>query len=441
MSIFRIVKHSHEIQTYQTEYINNSLIYLKSLNVSNIKLGLDRITRICSILNNPQNEYYSILVGGTNGKGSVCAFLSSILQEAKFKTGLYTSPHLIKPEERIQINRVNIDSFDLAKFIIEHKKIDKEFNIGLTYFEFMTSIAFQYFKESKIDIGIFEVGLGGTYDATNVVSPLISCVTHIDYDHLNVLGNSLFKIAKEKAGIIKENGCFIHMESRYYIKKLFKDICKEKNSIYIDALKGCKFDIKFKYPYYHMSLITPYNKYKSIKIPFIGYYQVFNAILAIRLVEELRLFNIDISPEIITKGIVKTKWQGRLEIVKDNPLVILDCAHNPEGIKAALYSIKSIKKNKLIIIFGVLQDKLWEKMLKEIDMEADYIILTKPNSDRALELSNFLKVKLATSFDIEGNPEIAMEKALSKASSNDLIVVLGSTYLVGQIKNVLDKNK
>ncbi len=119
----------------------------------------------------------------------------------------------------------------------------------------------------------------------------------------------------------------------------------------------------------------------------------------------------------------------------------MDCAHNPEGIKAALYSIKSIKKNKLIIIFGVLQDKLWEKMLKEIDMEADYIILTKPNSDRALELSNFLKVKLATSFDIEGNPEIAMEKALSKASSNDLIVVLGSTYLVGQIKNVLDKNK
>ena len=202
MSILRVVRHSQEIQAYQYERVTNSLLHLKMLDMSHIELVLGRIRQVCRIIDNPQNAYRSILVGGTNGKGSVCAFLTSILQEAGLKVGLYTSPHLINAEERIQINSEPINKLDLAKSIMMLKKIDSENKIGLTYFEFLTAIAFKYFRDNNVDIGVFEVGLGGRYDATNILNPLISCITHIDYDHINILGKTLSKIAREKAGII-----------------------------------------------------------------------------------------------------------------------------------------------------------------------------------------------------------------------------------------------
>jgi dihydrofolate synthase/folylpolyglutamate synthase len=439
MNLFRVAKHAYAIQNYKDEALINSYNFLKSLNISHIEFGLERIKKICSIMGNPQNKYKSVLIGGTNGKGSVCAFLASILQEANLKVGLFTSPHLISPEERIQINREPIHKFKLAKLITEHRKIDSEYNIGLTYFEFLTSIAFRYFKEENVDVGVFEVGLGGRYDATNILEPLISCVTHIDYDHVDILGDTLIKIAKEKAGIIKPNGCFIHSEKRPFIKKLFKQICQTHNSIYIDALRNCKFEIRFRNPYCKLFLTTPYCKYESILIPLIGPHQVFNAILAIRIAEELNnKFCFKIDQNTIAKGIRKAKWEGRLEIVKQNPLIILDCAHNPDGIKASLNAIKFMRKKKrVIIIFGVLRDKLWHEMLNAVNNEADYLILTKPDSDRALLPEEFLICAIKKPFHIERDPEVALSEAIKKAKSEDMILVIGSTYLVGQIKKSL----
>lgn len=439
MSILRVVRHSQEIQAYQYERVANSLLHLKMLNMSHIELGLGRIRQVCRIMDNPQNAYRSILVGGTNGKGSVCAFLSSILQEARLKVGLYTSPHLINPEERIQINGESINKYDLAKSITELKKIDRENKIGLTYFEFLTAIAFRHFKDNNIDIGVFEVGLGGRYDATNILNPLVSCITHVDYDHINILGKTLSQIAREKAGIIKESSYFINAESRHYVKKIFKDECAKKQSVYIDAMRGCKFDVKFIYPYYKLFLTTPKYVYRPMVIPLIGYHQVINAILAVRIAEQLNVIGMYISPVEIMRGIRRVHWEGRLEIISQKPTIIIDCAHNPDGINAVIKAMKLMKKGRLCVIYGVLKDKPWKVMTRLIDEIADYIIFTKPDSDRALSPDKFLKVNLKTRFEIESNPELALAKGVEKASSDGIILVLGSTYLVGEIKNFIKR--
>lgn len=414
--------------------INKAYNYLNSLEHFGIKLGLERINKACSILNNPQMYYPSILITGTNGKGSTSAFVSSVLQSASYKVGLFTSPHLIDATERIQINREKIHPLRFASIINKIKKIDEKNDINLTYFEFMTCVSFQYFKEENIDVGVFEVGLGGKYDATNILNPLMSCLTYIDYDHTDYLGNTLIKITQEKAGIIKNNGCFIHSERRPYLKKLLKEICLKANSKYIDALKNTKIVFNFSYPYFNVSFTTHYNSYPNIKIPLLGYHQIQNALLSIRISEELNNFNFNISESHIKEGIENTRWECRLEPIQENPLVLFDSAHNIDGVKSAFNYVNNIKRKNLICVFGVLKDKLWKKMVQIVDLNSDDIIFTEPISERALPCYSYTALNLKTPYEIIRDPIEAYKKALSKANSESIVLVLGSMYLVGHIK-------
>ncbi|OGF63592.1 MAG: hypothetical protein A2Y62_06630 [Candidatus Fischerbacteria bacterium RBG_13_37_8] len=435
MNSSRIIRLAHTIQLNETAILNNAYHYLDSLNAFGIKLELNRIDTICKLLDNPQKSYPSVIIGGTNGKGSVSAFLAAILQESGLKVGLFTSPHLVSAVERIQINRIPIKPFRLAQLIHEQKKLDGQHTVNLTYFECMTALSFQYFKDEKIDFGIFEVGLGGTYDATNILEPLLSCVTHIHYDHTNYLGTTLPSIAREKAGIIKHNGCFIHMERRPSLKKIFARMCAAKDSLCINALQGTKVFLKFEYPYYRASFVTPHHHYQPVRIPLLGRHQVFNALLAVRIAEELINRGLKIPFSAIEAGIEHTKWEGRLEMVSRKPLIFIDSAHNLEGIQTAFETMLLLKKQKLIVLFGVLKDKLWRKMLKIIDVHADYIIFSEPVSERALSAEEFARVSIKTAHEIIPDPSKAYARALEKADDDSIILVIGSTYLAGHIKN------
>lgn len=430
----RTVSNIQNISLIRELHIQNATTYLESLQLFGIQFGLERIQCMCRLLGNPQDNYPSILIGGTNGKGSTAAFLNSILQAQGLKAGLFTSPHLMSPLERIQINKENIPIIRIASYINDHKRIAQESGIELTYFEFMTSIAFHYFMDKNIDIGVFEVGLGGRFDATNVLKPLISCITHIHYDHTNYLGNTLKAIAIEKAGIIKRNSLFIHAEKRAAIKKVFKNMCTVLNTHCIDALFNCTIRFSFEGPYLIACFKTPYNIYRSIRMPLLGFHQLNNALLAIRIAEELVNFNIKITPDSIKSGIENTAWHCRLEIMNEKPLVLLDSAHNVEGIQTILEFIDFLKKKKIIVVFGVLKDKQWKKMAKLVDYYADEIIFTEPVSERALSPDNFNYLRLSSRYRIIKDPLEAYQTALQSADADSLILVAGSMYLVGYIK-------
>ena len=430
----RTVSNIQNISLTRELHIHNANMYLESLQLFGIQFGLERIQRMCQLSGNPQDQYPSILIGGTNGKGSTAAFLDSILQARGLKTGLFTSPHLTSPLERIQINREYIPIIRMTSYINDQKRIAQENGIDLTYFEFMTSIAFRYFMDENIDIGVFEVGLGGRFDATNVLKSLITCITHIHYDHTNYLGNTLKAIALEKAGIVKRNGFFVHAEKRESIKKIFKQICMRNNTQYVDALLHTNVHCKFKSPYIIADFETPCGCYPSMKIPLLGFHQLNNALLAIRIAEELANFGIVLDTAVIKSGIENTAWNCRLEIVHEKPLALLDSAHNVEGIQRVLEFVDFLRTKKIIVVFGVLKDKQWKKMVKLVDYYADEIILTEPVSDRALPPGNFSNLRLSSHCHIIKDPLEAYKNALQSADDDSLILVTGSMYLVGYIK-------
>ncbi|MDD5163286.1 MAG: Mur ligase family protein, partial [Candidatus ainarchaeum sp.] len=214
--------------------------FLLELSEKGILLGLERINSFLDFLGNPQNNFKSIHVAGTNGKGSTCAMIERILREAGFKTGIYTKPHLVSLNERFRINSIKIPEKELEERILNLKKIISEKNFQLSYFEFLIALAFQYFSDKKVDFAVIETGMGGRLDATNVLQPLVSIITNIALEHMQYLGNSLEKIAFEKAGIIKENGILLTTEKNNKILKIFKKSCKEKNSLFIAIKKPYK---------------------------------------------------------------------------------------------------------------------------------------------------------------------------------------------------------
>jgi dihydrofolate synthase / folylpolyglutamate synthase len=417
------------------------LDYLEKSSKFGIKLGLTNIKALLGGLGNPQNAYKTIHVAGTNGKGSVTAMCSSILEKANYKVGRYVSPHLTEFTERISINGKEISKEDVVtNFLKIKEKADslKEQGIYITYFEFITALAFLYFKEQKVEIAVIETGLGGRLDATNVIEPEVSVITNIGLDHTNVLGDNKESIAREKAGIIKGTH-LVTAESDKEILSLFQEICynKKVNLVNVlqhqivlknDNLDGQTFSVKTN------------NEYYLIYLQLLGNHQIKNALTSICVMEILQKKGLNISKKAIIEGLKETKWPGRLELIQRKPNVLLDCAHNPNGMKQLVHFLKTIKYEKLIVVLGISEGKDYQKMIQIISPITDLFILTQakyrglnPNLlHKSFDEQNELKKKII----IVSNVLEATKNALKHSDDNDLVLLTGSIFMVGEARTI-----
>jgi dihydrofolate synthase / folylpolyglutamate synthase len=408
--------------------------YLYGLNNANIRLGLGPISRLLDRLRNPQETYETILVGGTNGKGSIAAMVASILEQSGFTVGLYTSPHLIDIRERIKVNGRMIGHEEMGVCI---KDIREELIEDITYFEFLTVIAFIHFYNVKIDMAVLEVGMGGRLDATNVVNPLVSVVSNVALDHRAYLGNSLKAIAIEKGGIIKEKGVCVTAAKQRQVINVLQDICLKRQAKIRRLGREFKVEVKHNGTF---SVRGIGNGYKDLVCPLKGRHQVENAALAIGAIESIRERGCDIDSEAISQGIRNTQWEGRLEILQNEPMVLVDGAHNPAGISALCKALKTeFEYDRLILIFGVLDDKDYGNMLRKIVPLADHLIITRPQTDRSMPPASIKPIASRYTHqkvEIIENSLDALNHALSRADIHDLICATGSLYLVGEIKKI-----
>ena len=396
--------------------INKTLKYLYSFERRGIKLNLENIRMLLKKVGNPEKRLKIVHVAGTNGKGSVCAMLSSILKEAGYKVGMYTSPHLKRFNERIRINDNLVTNKEIASYFLRIKP----HITNQTFFEITTAMAFIYFYEKNVDIAVLETGLGGRLDATNVIKPLVSVITNIGIEHTDYLGNTIKKIAYEKAGIIKKNIPVI-TGAKGSALKVIKETAKRKNAPLVINKK------------YKKNIDTfAINNYKNLKLDFLkGDFQLENAATAVTTIDALnRYYNLKINKNNVRDGLKKAKWRGRLQYIRKN--ILIDCAHNPAGFKALIRELKKIKCKKLILVIGILKDKDIKKIIKMLNPIADYFIITKPKSERAAE-PEFIAQYIKKEFKIINDSRKALDFAKKIAGRDDLIAVAGSIYLVGEI--------
>lgn len=424
------------------EYINKAGHFGRSY-------GLKRIERILSHLKNPHEKIKAIHVAGTNGKGSTTAMISSILIESGFKVGMYTSPYIEKFEERIQINNENIPKDRLAKVMTEVRsaieKVQGEGYEAPNQFEIITATMFKYFEEENIDYAVIEVGLGGRLDSTNVLTPLLSVITSISYDHMSILGNTLGEIAFEKCGIIKHGIPTVTCRQKGEVYDVIKNSAKAKESELFTADKeGKLLDVISSESVYQRAVFEINGNSETIDLPLLGNHQLLNCSLALKAIEVLEnIENLNISIDDKKTALKNVKWPGRLEVMNISPLVVIDGAHNIDGITKLAESINSyFKYDRLILILGILVDKDVESMINVICPMADKIIAVAPHSDRA-ESSQNLMHKIANVNEnveaVEGYEE-AFTKGRKYCGEKDIIVICGSLYMVGEMRNIIKES-
>ena len=369
------------------------------------KLGLKGIKNLLACLGNPEASLKAVHVAGTNGKGSTCMFISSIIKEAGFKVGTYLSPHVWDFRERFLLNGKKISANDFLRcFSLVKKRYRNQ-----TYFEFLTAMAFVFFREQQVDYCVLETGLGGRLDATNVIKPLAAVITNVSLEHTHILGGTVEKIAKEKAGIIKPNVPVITGATGKALGVISRLAWKKKAPLYIAAQ------------------ITK----KPLRLR--GMFQEKNAAIAEKTAEVLRdRCNIPIGKKEIADGLRLASIPGRLSFLSKN--VLVDCAHNPDAIETLTKELRQIRKNfkKVILVMGILDDKDWKKMISTITPLADITILTKPKIPRAAE-PKALELYVSGISTIIPSVRKAMAYARTIATPNDLIVATGSMYVVGEV--------
>lgn len=423
-----------------------ALAYINDKDKYGSRLGLESIGRLLELLGNPQKGLNYIHVAGTNGKGSTSSYLAHCLQSAKYKVGLYTSPYLERFNERIQINGMDIPDDDLARITeLVKQKANQMVEEGLdhpTTFEIVTAIAFIFYKEQEVDYVVLEVGLGGRFDSTNIIdTSLASVITTLDYDHVEVLGDTLGEIAYQKAGIIKKNGIVISYPQEKEALNVLNNVCHDMNAeFYLDPVEniiiknqtefGSVFDFKFK-DYL----------FKDIRISMLGEYQAFNATLAIVTLVVLREKGLlEITNEQIYEGLFATRWKGRFEVIKRKPTFLIDGAHNLQGIAHLVKTLKLFKYNKLVLGVGILKDKDYVKMVELLSPLVDKVVVTEVNMPRKLDAGILAKEfkKFVPEVYVEKDIKNAINKAVELANEDDLIVFGGSLYLIGEIRTLVN---
>ncbi|KPI46999.1 folylpolyglutamate synthase [Clostridioides difficile] len=426
-----------------------ALEYISQTNKFGIRLGLENIGKLLELLGNPQETLNIIHVAGTNGKGSVCSFVSNILRECGYKVGLYTSPYLETFTERIRVNGENIPQDDVARIIeLIKEKIDIMVEQGYAYpteFEVVTAMAFYYYSEQNVDFVALEVGLGGRYDATNIITKsLVSVIASISLDHTGILGDTIEKIAYEKAGIIKENGVVLVYDQTDEVKNVIKSVCNEKKAQYIevnfDDINIKKSDIDSQI--YDCTVMKEI--YKDLEIKLIGEHQINNSILAMSVIKYLKDINKleKISEESIRKGLINTKWPGRIEKIKENPIFIIDGAHNEDGAKSLAKALnKNFKDRSLTLLIGMLEDKDIDSVLNILLPHFNKVITTTPNNPRAINSDTLKEKVLKYVDDVTSKHEIedAVNYTLETSNKDDVIISAGSLYMIGTVRTLVNK--
>ncbi|MEK7703048.1 MAG: folylpolyglutamate synthase/dihydrofolate synthase family protein [Nitrospirota bacterium] len=408
----------------------NTLDYLYGLQLHGIKPGLDRIALLLSHLDAPHQKFPSVHIAGTNGKGSTAAITASILKKAGYRVGCYTSPHLIHFSERITINGVPISDDEIVRLTEVLKRQTDRLPIPITFFEFTTAMAFCYFAQESVEIAVIEVGLGGQFDATNVLTPQVTAITQIGMDHEEYLGNTLLAIAKEKAGIIKETVPVITGVTQPDVFACFEEIARAKNAPLIRL--GDQILISGASP--EDFVYQNGDKKMRLSCPLMGRHQMENAAIAIGMIEQLSHFKI--SERHIIEGVASVQWPGRLQMVQEKPKIILDGAHNPSGIAALVSFLEGGDLNrsgKHWLIVGIMRDKNLKEMLLPLAKWADQMILTAPSIERAAK-ATALALVLDSSIPhiIKETVAGAILFVLSKAASEDRVVITGSLYTVAE---------
>jgi dihydrofolate synthase / folylpolyglutamate synthase len=415
------------------------------------RLGPDRtlepIERLVSLLGNPQKKFRSIHVTGTNGKGSTSAMIASILRAAGYRVGLFTSPHLESFTERIVVDDEEVSESAIVRLVSKIKplveKLDEEpEQVHPLFFDIVTALAFEYFAEKKIDFAVLEVGIGGRLDATNIIHPLISIITNISLEHTQILGNTVLKIAYEKAGIIKPNSILVTATQDDAVYALFKETCQRLNTeIYrvgkeisfrkiSSDLKGQSFTVE--------GLKGSY----TLHTPLLGGFQLYNAAAAIGTIEALSRYNFNIPKSAISDGLDHVSWPGRLEVIQESPLVILDSAKDAEAMKALAEALRDIPHRRLQTVISISNDKNIPLMIAYLTPIVDRFIVTSHSvMGRAAE-----RIRIGAEIDKYGKSWVpvdsvqeAVKEAIHKSRKGDMVLVTGSVFAVGEARKIWTK--
>lgn len=422
-----------------------SLAWLEVLGQFGSRPGLERINQVLDVLGRPEKGLNIIHVAGTNGKGSVCTFISSVLTAAGYRTGLYTSPHLVHYNERFQIDKMVAEEEELAYYFTQVRTAIEKLNavngLVLTEFEVLTVVAFLYFAAHRVDYLVLEVGMGGRLDATNVVVPKLSIITRIGLDHMAVLGSTIAAIAGEKAGIIKQQVPVVMAAQEPEAADCIRAAAeKNKAKLYITQelvavnpkdynLSGQRFDLK-----------VADRSFSDLYIKLLGPHQLENVATAVCAFKALSDQGVSVSDEALRQGLREASWPARFEVVRTNPLAIVDGAHNPNGAEALAHTVSQyLPQLRPILLLGVLADKDVDAILKIFASFAAKAVVTRPDSPRARtpeEVAAKLK-NLGVEAVVEADIKAAVDKVLALAEPKDVVLVCGSLYLAGKAREYL----
>lgn len=406
-------------------------------------LGLDTMKELLKRLGNPQDDLKFIHIGGTNGKGSVLSYLSTVLKEAGYRVGRYISPTLFSYRERIQVNEIYIKKDALARLTMQIQScVDEMVQDGAphpTAFEIETALCFLYFREEKCDLVVLEVGMGGASDATNVIkTTVLEVLASIGMDHMGVLGNTLSEIAACKAGIIKPDTAVVSMRQQPEAMEVIHQVCHSQHAELHIADIGNASDIVYGCEEQRFS----YGGYDRLTIHLAGSYQIANAILAVEAVKALIDLGYAISEENLRSGLQKTVWKGRFTVLQRDPYFIIDGAHNRDGAKVLADSVRQyFKGRKLHYIMGVFKDKEYETIIDQMSVfDADVITVETPGNPRALPAEALAETWKKKKADVTSEKMIenAVRKSLKRAEKDDVILAFGSLSFLGEIVKALD---
>lgn len=399
--------------------------------------GLERIQALLDAMGNPERKCKFVHVTGTNGKGSTCAMVASILRKAGYKTGLYTSPYLIRFNERIQINGEQISDADICELTEYVKPFAESIFERPTEFEMVTAIGFEYFARHKCDIVVCEVGMGGEFDATNVIpAPEAAVICNIGLDHTEVLGDTLEKIAGAKAGIIKPGCDAVLYRERPSVEAVFEERCKALNA----PLHKADFDSLHLLSHSLEGQIFDWERFHALRLPLLGEHQLHNAAVALTTARVLQKRGWKITDEQIREGIESVRWPGRFELMRKDPMFIIDGGHNPQCIEALVKNIRDyLPGRELTVLTGVLGDKDFHCMYRDVAQYAKEFITITPANPRALtaeKLADYLRQfgKPVTACDVVAD---GVRLAIEHAGKDGVVLCYGSLYMIGDIDAAL----
>jgi dihydrofolate synthase/folylpolyglutamate synthase len=418
---------------------HEALAYLYGLERFGMVFGLENILRLLQVLGDPHRTLKVIHVGGTNGKGSVSAMVAAVLQEEGYRVGLYTSPHLVSFTERIQINGVPISWEDVVRLIelLRSRVAENNIPTQFTFFDFTTAIAMYYLALQEVDFAIVEVGLGGRLDSTNAVDPLVTVVTTVEKDHCEILGQQMEDIAREKAGIAKQGIPLISGATQPEVVEVLEEVCRVKGAPL--RLMGRDFWGEQIGP----QMLTFHGRaqiYRDIKVGLAGFYQIANATVALEALEVLAEAGYRIAQESLYQGLAHVRWPGRLELVHTRPQIILDGAHNPAGARSLRRCLQEeFDYRHLYMVMGVMSDKEVTAILAELAPLGDVFIATRPPNPRAMSAQRLAEIAQQYCKEVRVIEDVGKGVAYARAvaKNDDMIVVTGSLFTVGAVRDQL----